>query len=289
MKICITFILSTFFVHQFVLYISKFYNEEKEAYIFGNPLSLCTGGVSSQLENLLALREPGLIIDVGAFNGEDAVRFSRNGGHRVYSFEPVPSKIKRIRETIEKSGFGDLITFFPVALSNYTGTTDFNVAKHKLGKRNRNIIVDGTEQDSFYVPWNSTHSNVIQVKVEQLDDYIKSEEVLYLKIDAQGHDSEVLFGGKKAIDEKRIKFIQFEISPGLTRNAQVYVDVIKWLGKVGYSCFDCGYFKAMNMRGKSVDVLKMEANTFVSLLQETVLIQRGVNVKKYTNVLCTFL
>ena len=176
-----------------------------------------------------------------------------------------------------------------MALSNYTGTTDFNVAKHKLGKRNRNIIVDGTEQDSFYVPWNSTHSNVIQVKVEQLDDYIKSEEVLYLKIDAQGHDSEVLFGGKKAIDEKRIKFIQFEISPGLTRNAQVYVDVIKWLGKVGYSCFDCGYFKAMNMRGKSVDVLKMEANTFVSLLQETVLIQRGVNVKKYTNVLCTFL
>ena len=43
------------------------------------------------------------------------------------------------------------------------------------------------------------------------------------------------------------------------------------------------------MRGKSVDVLKIEANTFVSLLQETVLIQRGVNVKKYTNVLCTFL
>ena len=278
--------MSTFFVHQFVLYISKFYNEEKEAYIFGNPLSLCTGGFSSQLDNLLALREPGLIIDVGAFDGEDAVRFSRNGGHRVYSFEPVPSKIKRIRETIEKSGFGDLITFFPVALSNYTGTTNFYVAKHKLGKRNRNVIVDGTEQDSFYIPWNSTHSNTIQVKVEQLDDYIKSEEVLYLKIDAQGHDSEVLLGGKKAIDEKRIKFIQFEISPGLTVNAQVYVDVIKWLGKVGYSCFDCGYFKAMNMRGKSVDVLKMEANTFVSLLQETVLIQRGVNVKKFTNVWC---
>jgi len=266
-----------------------FNKKEEEAYIFGSPLGLCTGGLHSQLENILAFRVPGLIIDVGSFDGKDAIRFSKNGGHRVYTFEPVPSKSKRIRETIDKSGLADLITFFPVALSNYSGTTDFYVAKHKLGKRNSDVIVDGTEQDSLSIPWNSVHSNVISVEVRQLDDYIKLEEVLYLKIDAQGQDGEVLLGGKRAIEEKRIKFIQFEMSPGLAINAQVYVDVIKWLRKVGYSCFDCGFFKAVGMRGKSVDILKIKSDTFVSSLQETTLIQRGVNVKKYTDVLCTFL
>ncbi|CAL6334428.1 unnamed protein product [Bathycoccus prasinos] len=283
------FILTTFFIYQLVVYTSTFHKKEEQAYIFGSPLGLCTGGLNSQLDNILTARKPGLVIDVGSFDGKDAVRFARSGGHRVYTFEPVPSKAKRIQETIEMNGLGNLITFFPVALSNYSGTTDFYVSKHKLGKRNADVIVEGTEQDSLSIPWDSIHSNVISVKIGQLDDYIKLEEVLYLKVDAQGHDGEVLLGGKNAIEEKRIKFIQFEMSPGLSVNANVYVDVVKWLGKVGYSCFDCGFFKAAGMRGKSVDILKINSDNFVSLLQETTLIQRGVNVKKYTDILCTFL
>ena len=130
----------------------------------------------------MASREPGLVIDVGAFDGLDAVRFAKNGRHRVFSFEPVPSKLERIRQNIEKSGLGNLITFFPVALSNYTGTADFFVAKDKLGKAKMNKNVFGTEQDAFTIPWDPIHSVAIPVKVGQLDDYIKSEEVLYLKV-----------------------------------------------------------------------------------------------------------
>ena len=93
---------------------------KKQAYIYGIPLSLCNTGYSSNLEYILALRKPGLILDVGSFDGGDAVRYARSGGHRVLTFEPVPSKASAIREKIQNSGLGHLIEFFPVASSGFT-------------------------------------------------------------------------------------------------------------------------------------------------------------------------
>jgi len=137
------------------------------------------------------------------------------------------------------------------------------------------------------VPWDDQQTERISVEVKQLDDFIKSEQVLYLKIDAQGYDPEVLFGARKAIEEQRISYINFEVSPGLAKDSRKYVDVIHWLAKSGYSCFDCKFFKQQDMRGKSENILKMTVENFVSTLDDTVMLQRGVNVKKYTDILCT--
>lgn len=37
-------------------------------------------------------RHPGVVLDIGAFDGTDAVAFATTGDHEVYSFEPTPSK-----------------------------------------------------------------------------------------------------------------------------------------------------------------------------------------------------
>ena len=260
---------------------------KKQAYIYGNPLSLCNTGYSSNLEYILALRKPGLILDVGSFDGGDAVRYARSGGHRVLTFEPVPSKASAIREKIQNSGLGHLIEFFPVALSNYTGTADFYVSTTKLGKKK--MKVSGTEQDAFTVPWDKLLVDKISVEVRELDEFIKFENVLYLKVDAQGYDAQVLFGARKAIREKRISYINFEISPGLTPDPTVYAELLSWLGEFGYFCFDCKFFKEQGLRGKSENILKMPIETFISTLNQTKLLQRGVNVKKYTDMICTLL
>jgi len=257
---------------------------KNQTYIYGNPLSLCNSGYSSNLEHILALREPGLILDVGSFDGKDAVGYARSGGHRVLTFEPVPGKANAIRETIQNSGFAHLIEFFPVALSNYTGTADFYVSKTKLGKKEKKV--SGTEQDAFSVPWDENLVDKISVQVRRLDEFIYKKDVLYLKIDAQGYDAQVLFGAREALRKKRISYINFEISPGLTPDPTVYAEVIHWLGDFGYFCFDCKFFKQQGLRGKSEDILKMPVETFISTLNQTKLFQRGVNVKKYTEMIC---
>ena len=48
----------------------------------------------------LAEMPPGLIIDVGAFDGRDAIAYGSAGQLRVWSFVPTPSIVDFIRERL---------------------------------------------------------------------------------------------------------------------------------------------------------------------------------------------
>ena len=237
-------------------------------------------GVWSQFDELLAARTPGLTIDVGAYDGQDAVRFAK-AGHRVLSFEPVPSKAMVIERNIRKSGFTKQISFHAVALSNFTGSASFQV---NTNLKKSAEFQEGSEQDGFFVPWKGSRS--VEVPVRMLDDYIAKQSVLYLKIDAQGHDVEVLAGARKALSENRIHFVNFELSPKLRPDPAAYINVLGWLSSLGYTCHDCKYFKSAGLRGQTEDLLRVEAQRFVEKLSTVTFTHRGADHGAYTEVLC---
>lgn len=77
----------------------------EEAVVFGmqNDISVyCPSNDDKFLDGLKSL-SPGLVLDIGALNGEDAVLYAR-AGHEVISFEAVPTKAETIRKTIEAAG-----------------------------------------------------------------------------------------------------------------------------------------------------------------------------------------
>jgi len=61
------------------------------------------GDHAGWMAKTLASHEPGLVIDVGAYDGKEAIAMAR-AGHRVLSFEPTPNKAKKIREAIKEAG-----------------------------------------------------------------------------------------------------------------------------------------------------------------------------------------
>ena len=72
----------------------------------------------------------------------------------------------------------------------------------------------GSEQDSFWVPWEGAKG--ISVPVDTLDNIIGMQKVLHMKIDAQGHDAVILEGAERLLSNGMISTFSFEVSPKLT-------------------------------------------------------------------------
>jgi FkbM family methyltransferase len=217
--------------------------------VYGNALALCPGGMGTSnlhVEDLLWLQASGLTIDVGAHDGADAIAYAERG-HTVLSFDPSPKKSALIRKRIQSSAFSSKITFKPIGLSDKEGVVDFFVSNDKGGV--------GSQQDMIDTPpFPYKHAfEKVQVSVDTLDNQIGNRTVLWLKIDAQGHDAHIVMGARKALSEKRIAALSFEVSPKLAKDPQDYVNAVTFLNDVGYVCHDCRFFK-YGLRGKTSHV-----------------------------------
>jgi precorrin-6B methylase 2 len=52
------------------------------------------------VQQTLRQHQPGqLVIDVGAYDGQEAIQYAR-AGHKVLSFEPTPSKAIKIKQAL---------------------------------------------------------------------------------------------------------------------------------------------------------------------------------------------
>lgn len=87
----------------------------------------CPGKPSSanSIREALEKHAAGLVIDVGAFDGKDAVNYAK-AGHEVLSFEPSPANIVHVRRRFANTTVGGRITFYPVALADREGNATFS-------------------------------------------------------------------------------------------------------------------------------------------------------------------
>lgn len=254
---------------------------QRKNYVYGSPLALCPGGMGTStihVEDILKLQSPGLTIDVGAHDGTDTLMYA-GAGHTVLSFEPSPSKVNVLLKRFQDTGLvGHRIHFYPVALSDQQGSTVFHVFKN-TERQNFDKGV-GSQQDMIDKPPTQGFSKV-HVRTDILDTHIGDREVLWLKIDAQGHDAQVLMGAKKALAKQQIAALSFEVSPKLAKNPLSYVDALRYLNDCGYRCHDCRFFK-YGLRGKTAHVQKVDAEELIFAILNASKSSTG----KYTEIVC---
>jgi len=128
-------------------------------------------------------------VDVGANKGVWA-EVMRHVSREVHAFEPNPKIFKHLRRS---AGAG--VVSHNIALSNHSGRDELRVPRGSRGYSNQGASLSATKiGDAAY--------RGVVVETRRLDDYDIGE-VGLIKIDVEGHESEVIEGARATLDRYR--------------------------------------------------------------------------------------
>lgn len=161
---------------------------------------------------------PGLFVDVGAFVGNHTVFFAKHcKADGVIAFEPFPETYRLLDHNIRVNRLTSSITAINKAVSSEPGSLTMSIACKKNRGMNR-IDADGRTR----------------VEVTTLDSELAdiSTPIRFLKIDAEGHGSNVIKGAKSILEHHR-PVIAVEVDP------EPLADISDLLHQSGYIAKSC--------------------------------------------------
>ena len=196
-------------------------------------IRMLLSGLEKEMKCLNSLiASSGRAIDIGANRGLYTYLLSKLCTS-VESFEPQPWCSELITEYSKK--FGKNINVYDCALSDSTDTLELNIPI--LRGRLRTTLATGLA--SFTKP--DCEHKTISIDVRPLDDF-NFRDVAFIKIDVEGHESEVIAGAKKTIlREKPVMLVEIEQRHLGSKSIDVVFDEIKQLGYQGFFLYN-GHF-----------------------------------------------
>ena len=154
-----------------------------------------------------------VILDIGACEGEDSIRYKRMFPRAtVYSFEPLPYNLSKIKDNFILFGVDDSIEVMPFALSDTEGIATFYVSSGAPPqKRNDENWNYGNKSSSLLEPATGLKENYawldflekIEVKTKRLDEFWREKDlkqVDLIHMDVQGAEIKVLEGAGTSLD-----------------------------------------------------------------------------------------
>lgn len=191
------------------------------------------------------------IIDVGVNEGQFSLLIRKYfKSIPITAFDPDPRIAEAIKELNLKNH-----TFHNIGLGDKNEVMSFNLWPIEGGSSSFKTLSKDGEEWTFFKNSDIPSTNV---EVKCLDSYDFLEDKIYLKIDVQGFEMEVLRGSQNLITHK-IKVIEIEV-PALEiyQNSSNLIQVHEYLinnsfqlssihssrfHKIGVADFDCIYYK----------------------------------------------
>lgn len=178
------------------------------------------------------IRDGMTVVDAGANVGELTVEFARLAGHgTVYAFEPSSRAFSRLRETIDSSGF-DNVVLNQLALADEEGSKLLHVF------------------DDTFLAWSSFAERPLEqygiavkpvaaenVQATTIDLYCASRNVPQidlLKIDVEGAELQVMMGARAMLEHRRIACVVFEFGQTTFDMGNSPRLIEEFLASVGY-------------------------------------------------------
>jgi protein O-GlcNAc transferase len=176
-----------------------------------------------EIKFLRRLLRPGQhVIDIGANYGVYSLSMARTVGPtgRVWSFEPASSTARLLAQSIATNEFSHVV-LEQCALSSVSGTLRLTL--------NENSELNELVRDS-----NSLRASEA-VRVSTLDECGERHgwrDITFVKIDAEGEESNILGGGKRFFAEQS-PLVQYEVKAG--RN--LHLELVDHFDALGYSSY----------------------------------------------------
>lgn len=165
------------------------------------------------------------VIDVGANAGQSTLEFLRVFPEcRVLAVEPVPQTAELLRAAVLGN---ERVEVVQAAASRAAGSVT--------------MTADGVSTMNRIVPKPLRNVPTIEVETIRGDDLVASlaeQRVSYLKVDAEGHDLEVLLGFVDTLRAERIDLIQVEVGMNADNTRHVpFAEMQAWLEAFGMRLF----------------------------------------------------
>jgi len=173
------------------------------------------------------------VFDVGGNVGQYASRIRRLGYKgNIYSFEPLPDAFAELQKLAANDSKWEC---FNIALGN----ANEEVELHQSANSYSSSILE-LEQKHLDVAPESRVINSIKVPVKKWSEYINQLSIpegnIFMKIDTQGYEYDVLLGCENRI--KDIKGIQLEMSLiSMYKGEKLFVDFLSFFANNGFELF----------------------------------------------------
>jgi FkbM family methyltransferase len=187
------------------------------------------------LTNLLALVRPVAVLDVGANEGQFGDKLLSTGyGGLIVSFEALPAAHARLTARARSNPRWTVAAC--AALGSRSGTVQLNVA----GNSQSSSVLLMKRLHAEAAP-ESAYVGAESVRLERLDvlapPLLPVEGAVFLKIDTQGYEREVLEGSTGLLD--RVMAIQAELSlVPLYDSSPGFIEMISYLSGRGFELFN---------------------------------------------------
>ena len=179
---------------------------------------------------LLRDRRIGLVVDGGAHKGEYAGGLRRLGyAGRILSVEPLPGPFADLQRRVAKDGHWQCVN---AALGIVCGETTF--FENPITEVSSLLPATGAVNTQG---WQSTRPLTVEVRtIDSLLDKLSWDGGLYIKLDVQGYEMQVLSGAESAV--RRASAIELELSTvELYRGSVLFPEAVWQLHQLGFSLF----------------------------------------------------
>lgn len=169
-----------------------------------------------------------IILDIGAnkgFYSESLLNVLNNKIEFIYAFEPVQ---KNYDECLRKFGDNDKVNVFNNACSNKSSVIEFyEIISSDVG-------LEGLSSINFRKVFKNLKYNKINVETIIIDDFLNfnSKSEIFVKIDTEGHELEVMLGMRKLFEDNRILCLQFEYGDCMLEQGKNLNDIILFLNEI---------------------------------------------------------
>ena len=187
-----------------------------------------------RLNHFLKINNIDCVLDVGANVGQYARNLRRNGYRkRIISFEPLSSAYEVIKEKSIKDKYWTVHNF---GIGEQEKKVDINISKNSYSSSILNILPLHTESDP-----ESKYFSKETISIKKLEDLpevnFEKFNKIFLKIDTQGYEDQVLQGIGKLI--KKIEGIQIELSLNpLYKDQSLFLQLYQKIKELGFELWD---------------------------------------------------
>ncbi len=188
---------------------------------------------SALLKKCLDFYSTDLVIDVGANIGQYGVVL-REAGYKnsIISFEPMEDAFYKLSLTTKR--YWDWTPYhYGVGASN--GELTINVSKNNASSSILNVTSLSTDAE----PLTTTYKHE-KIQIVSLDSFFNNKlndyKSIYLKVDVQGYELEVLEGVKELLSHIRIVQLEMSFVP-LYEGGPLFNEIISWMEKAGFEVY----------------------------------------------------